>query len=148
MSKDTNPVTLDLSALLAVVDAAVRQIPPLWPLASSVAVNPYLGQATETLAEAGARLGRVGGIPVVMPRNWYLERIRAGEISASDLAGALAASPHKHKPADVASLKAAASEPRPAPVSLPTIADLAADSGGTDWPGLIADRFGAWPWSK
>jgi len=38
-------------ALFAAADAAGRMIPPVWPLASSVAVNPFLGQTGETLAE-------------------------------------------------------------------------------------------------
>ena len=37
-------------------DAAARAIPPLWPLASSVAVNPFLGQSGETLAQVRARI--------------------------------------------------------------------------------------------
>src|SRR6476620_5656534 len=50
------------------VERAVRAIPPLWPLASSVAVNPFLGQSNETLAQAGARLARVAGAPVTPQR--------------------------------------------------------------------------------
>jgi len=42
--------------LAVAVDAASRAIPPVWPLASSVAVNPFLGQAGEPLAQAAARL--------------------------------------------------------------------------------------------
>ncbi len=55
---------LSLSILAKASDTAARAILPAWPLASSVAVNPFLGQATETLAQVGARLGRVGGVPV------------------------------------------------------------------------------------
>ena len=144
MTIDTKSKPFSLSALEAAADAAARQIPPLWPLASYVAVNPYLGQTGETLAGAGARLARTGGVPVTMPRPWYQERIAAGEITEDDLAAALAASPHIGKPGDVAALKAAASEERPAPNPLPTMADLAMDADGCDWPGLIAERFGAW----
>ena len=43
---------------------AARAIPPVWPLASSVAVNPFLGQTGEPLAMAGARLARP---PSVLP---------------------------------------------------------------------------------
>ena len=43
MSNDLK-TTLDLSLLQQAADKAARQIPPLWPLASHVAVNPYLGQ--------------------------------------------------------------------------------------------------------
>ncbi len=144
MMTDATTAPIDLSALETAGDAAARQIPPLWPLASYVAVNPYLGQTGETLAEAGARLGRIGGVPVAMPRDWYLSRIASGEITEDDLAAALAASPHADKPADVAALKAAAADARPEPEALPTIADLAAEASGMDWPGLLAERFGAW----
>ena len=51
----------EAAAVRTIVEAAGRQIPPLWPLASHVAVNPYLGQTGERLANAGARLRRVGG---------------------------------------------------------------------------------------
>jgi uncharacterized protein len=144
MIDDTTIGTIDLSVLEAAAQAAARQIPPVWPLASSVAVNPFLGQTTETLADTAARLSRVGGIPVTMPRSWYLERIATDEISEADLAAARAGSPHRGKPANVTALKVAAAQDHPAPHALPTIADLATAAGGTDWPGLIADRFGAW----
>ena len=126
------------------VETAVTQIPPLWPLDESVAVNPFVGQSGSTLAETGARLARVGGIPVTMPRAWYRERIADGRITASDLADALAASPHGGKPRDVAALKAAAAQDRPAPTALPTVADLVGRSSGQDWPGIVAERIGAW----
>jgi uncharacterized protein YbcC (UPF0753/DUF2309 family) len=133
-----------LAPLAAAADAAGRQIPPLWPLASYVAVNPFLGQTESTLAETGARLGRVGGVPIAMTRDWYRAKIEAGEIADEDLAAALAASPHDCKPADIAALKAAAQEDRLLPAALPTVADLAARISGTDWPAILADRFGVW----
>ncbi len=138
------PVEIDPPILVAAADRAARAIPPLWPLASSVAVNPYLGQAGETLAEAGARLARVAGAPVTMPRSWYLERIEAGAITEADLRAALETAPAALRPANVAALREAARRPAPAPRALPTIADLAAEVSGIDWPGLIAERLGAW----
>ena len=134
----------DLSALAAAADAAARQIPPAWPLASVAAVNPFLGQTGETLAATSARLTRVGAVPVTMERGWYQERIEAGEITDDDLTAALAACPHDAKPRDLAALRDAAAAPRPAREALPTIADLAAEASGIDWPALIADRIGAW----
>lgn len=131
-------------ALAAVANAAVRAIPPVWPLASSVAVNPFLGQSGESLAQTAARLGRVAGIAVTMPRSWYLERIASGAITDDDLAGALSASPHANRPASPEDLKAAAATAAPPPKALPTVAELAAEVSGTDWPGLIAERFGGW----
>ncbi|NVO14162.1 MAG: DUF2309 domain-containing protein [Rhodoplanes sp.] len=132
------------AAVDAAIEAATRAIPPAWPLSSTVAVNPYLGQGGESLAAAGARLARVAGIPITMPRRWYLDRIASGQISDDDIAAALASAPAAVRPADVAALKAAAAQPARPPKALPTVADLAADVSATDWPGLIGERIGSW----
>lgn len=131
------------AALAAALDKASRAIPPAWPLAATVAVNPFLGQAGEGLATAAARLRRVAGLPATMPRAWYADRIAAGAITEADLAAALAAAPEAHRPADTAALRAALAAPVPAVAPLPTIADLVAEATGTDWPGIIAERLGA-----
>jgi len=144
MKADTKNISLDLQALGTAVDAAARQIPPLWPLASHVAVNPFWGQTRARLSETGVRLGRIGGVPVTMPRDWYQRRIAAGEITDDDLAAALAASPHARKPGGLAALKARAAEKPSALAPLPTVAELAAGASGIDWPGIVADRIGVW----
>jgi hypothetical protein len=144
MSLQTNVAALDSGAVVAAAEQAARMIPPLWPLASSVAVNPFLGQTRETLADTGARLARVGGVPVTMPRAWYTARINDGTITRDDLAGAISASAHRGRPADVADLEARIRATRPALQAVPSIAQLAADVSGIDWPGMIADRFGTW----
>ena len=132
-----------LQAVFAANDAAAA-IPPAWPLASSVAVNPYLGQPNLGLAQTAALLARVSGAPVTMPREWYRERLALGAISNADLAGALAASDPEHRPGSIAFLRTAALKSAPSRKALPTIAELAADASGIDWPGAIAERFGAW----
>ncbi|WP_421836786.1 YbcC family protein [Novosphingobium sp.] len=133
-----------IAQLKVAADGAARAIPPVWPLASSVAVNPYLGQTGLTLAETAALMARVSGTPVTMPRQWYRDRIATGTIAEADLAAALAASPHAGKPSSLAALLAAIAHD-PAPIkAVPTVADLAAKASGIDWPGVIAERFGAW----
>lgn len=144
VSSGSESVAASVASLQAAAEAAARQIPPLWPLESSVAVNPFLGQAHLTLADTGALLARTAGVRVTLPREWYLQRIGNGEITDEDLAAALAASPHAGRPTDVRALKAACAQPRPAPQRLPTVADLAARSSGIDWPAIIADRIGVW----
>ncbi|MGC8476520.1 MAG: putative inorganic carbon transporter subunit DabA, partial [Acetobacteraceae bacterium] len=131
-------------AIAAAADRAARAIPPLWPLASSVAVNPFIGQSGEDLANAAARLGRVAGIRITMPRRWYRERIAAGTISDADLEAAWHHAPKLARPADPAAVKAAAAADPPSPPALPSIATLAAACSGIDWPDLIAERVGAW----
>lgn len=131
-------------ALAIAMDRAARAIPPAWPLASSVAVNPFLGQTDEPLVKAGARLARVAGAAVAMPRGWYAQKIATGTISDADLEAAIASTPAGSMRVDVSALKAAVSVKAPRLDALPTIADLAARASGVDWPGIIAERFGAW----
>ncbi|MGY6551341.1 MAG: YbcC family protein [Erythrobacter sp.] len=132
------------SSLWNVADAAARHIPPLWPLASSVAVNPYLGQSGQDLAATAALLARVSTAATTMGRGWYASRIASGAISDDDLAAALGAALSPLRPASLGELKQAARRERAAPAPLPTIADLAAEVSGIDWPALIAERFGHW----
>ena len=126
--------------LIAAAETALRAIPPLWPLTASVAVNPFMGQAGLSLAETAQRLGRVAGQRMTMPRGWYRDLIAQGQIQDGDLMAALAA----HPGTDMAALKSALAKDTPAPQALPTIADLAANASGIDWPAVIADRIGAW----
>ncbi|MFA4530178.1 Na-translocating system protein MpsB, partial [Xanthomonas perforans] len=71
------PVSLSHDVIIAAAQRAARAIPPLWPLASSVAVNPFLGQASEPLEMAGARLPAASGIAITMPRARDAERVQS-----------------------------------------------------------------------
>ncbi|TRW14563.1 YbcC family protein [Glacieibacterium frigidum] len=126
----------------AAADAAVWAIPPLWPLASSVAVNPWLGQSGHSLAQTAALMARVAGVRATMPRDWYRSRIMSGVVTDDDLRGALAASPGRAR--TLTDLMVALRRPALTPARVPTVTDLAAQVSGIDWPGIIAERFGAW----
>ena len=128
--------------VIAKADVAGRAIPPLWPLSSSVAVNPFLGQTDKSLPEVAALLGRVGGVSTTMPRHWYQTKLADGTINDADLTAALAKHPEAGN--DIAALKVAANADIAAPRALPTVAELAADASGIDWPGIIQERFGVW----
>lgn len=134
---------LSATDLTSASDTAARAIPPVWPLASSVAVNPFLGQAHETLADVSARLGRVGGVPLTLPRAHYDALIKDGTISDADILAAIAAQKTSARP-ELADMKRAAATPFSTPAAQPTIADLAAKASGIDWPGILADRLGHW----
>jgi uncharacterized protein YbcC (UPF0753/DUF2309 family) len=135
---------MTMTILHTAVKAAADAIPPAWPLAATVAVNPFLGQAGDDLAHVAARLGRIAGVAVTMPRDWYAARIATGAISDVDLAAALAAADPATRPLSIAALKAATRKPELPPVALATVADLAAAASEIDWPGVIDDRFGSW----
>ena len=128
---------------LAAANAAAGAIPPAWPLASSVAVNPFLGQGAEDLGVVAARLRRITGVSITMPRAWYQNKLASGTINDADLLAALSASPSALRPGSLAALKASLAKAATPGDALPTVADLAAEISGCDWPGLIADRFGA-----
>jgi len=130
--------------IATIADRAARAIPPVWPLASSVAVNPYLGQAELDLATTAALLARVSDAPATMARSWYRERIASGAITEGDMAAALAACAAAPRPGSVAELKLATQRPHVRKDPLPTIADLAARVSGIDWPAVIAERMGNW----
>lgn len=126
------------------VRRAARAIPPLWPLASSVAVNPFLGQAHCNLAEASAQLERMAEARLTMPRAWYGQKIDDGSITVDDLRKALEAARDCDPALDVAAVKATARQSAPAVRALPTVADHAAEVSRIDWPGIIEGRIGAW----
>ncbi len=132
------------AGLLQAVDAAVRAIPPAFPLDATVAVNPYLGQSGQSLAQTAARLARVAGVRMTPQRATYAARIAQGEITDDDLAEALWASSEPCKPVDLADLRLRIGIATAAPQPFPTVADLVAGATGTDWPGVLARCFGQW----
>uniref|UniRef100_UPI003BAB8C62 YbcC family protein n=1 Tax=Stappia sp. TaxID=1870903 RepID=UPI003BAB8C62 len=132
------------SGLLAAAESAVRAVPPAFPLEATVAVNPFLGQSGEDLATASARLARVAGVSLTRARSDVLGDIEAGKITDGDLRDALAASSSPLRPHDVTALKEAAATPRPVPRALPSVADLAAEASGIDWPAVIERTVGLW----
>ncbi len=142
-TSDNHP-SLAPSAALKAAWRAAGQIPPLWPLHSSVTVNPFLGQSGQPLEYAAARLSRVAGVRVTMPRSWYAARIRSGAINDADLGAALANSPSALRPKTIAILKTATAVERPRAAPLETIADLAADASGVDWPAVLTERISHW----
>ncbi|MEN0041559.1 MAG: DUF2309 domain-containing protein [Pseudomonadota bacterium] len=141
-------MTVTKTKLKTATEHAVRAIPPLWPLSSSVAVNPFLGQAEQSLAQVSAQLTRLAGTAATMPRDWYRKQIDDGTIIDADLQAALDGKRKVHGkaavPAEVEAVRAALGEDAPATEALPTVADLAAEVSGIDWPSLIAERIGTW----
>lgn len=135
---------ISATQLGASVDRAVRAVPPLWPLSSSVAVNPFLGQTGEGLATAAARLARTAGARATMPRAWYRAKIAAGAILRADLEQAWDAAPPALRPSSLAALDNEIARDTPAPHPIPTVAELAAEASGVDWPAIIAERIGTW----
>lgn len=140
----TKPPLLPSDVIIEAANRAARAIPPLWPLASSVAVNPFIGQTGEPLATAAARLRRTAGVALTMPRPWYAERLRSGEIAVEDLQAAFEVAPAALRPPTFAALKQAIQAERTRPQAVPTVADLARDVAAIDWPGVVNARISHW----
>ena len=134
----------DRAGLLRAAEAAQRAIPPAFPLEATVAVNPFLGQTEESLAMAAARLARVAGIRLTLPRAAFAAKFAEGRITEADLAAALAACTEPARPSSLAVLQQALGTASPPPLVLPSVADLAARASGIDWPGVIQRAIGLW----
>lgn len=131
-----------LLELVSEANGAARAIPPMFPLSASVAVNPFLGQSDEPMAVSAARLARVAGTRIMPERAVWAEKFAAGEILENDLAAALRSA--RFGRLGLAEVMAAVAVEAAQPKALPTVADLAAEVSGIDWPGLIEDRIGVW----
>ena len=128
---------------LAIIEGArraARLIPPAFPLSATVAVNPYLGHTNEGLAQTGARLARAGGLRVTQPRSAVRTAFAEGRLTRADLLAALELCPGQ----TLTELEGALHTDTPDPQPLPTVADLAAQVSGIDWPEIVAARIGAW----
>ncbi|MBT9369730.1 DUF2309 domain-containing protein [Rhizobium sp. CSW-27] len=134
------PVPLQAADLAPAIRAAIDAIPPAWPLAATVAVNPFLGQTDHRLTATAEQIGRLTGASIAMPRRWYGAKLADGTITEADLADALSESALA---IPVQALKQAVLEDVAAPAAIPTVADLARDISGLDWPRLVEDRIGA-----
>lgn len=137
-------ITALAETALQAAHQAAALIPPLWPLASSVAVNPYLGHTHEPLALASARLRRAAGVRSTLSRDWYARHLHEGRISDDDLAAALDAVWTTANMPGVAQLKALASIDAPPPTALPRAADIATGCSGIDWSGIVTARISHW----
>lgn len=132
---------IPIQTIEAMTDAAIRHIPPAWPLSATVAVNPFLGQTNEPLQMAAARLERMAGGSFFPPRSWFAEKISCGDIDDADLSAALAAGDID---LTVEGLRKAAFTERQGPAAIPLVCDLAAQITGRDWNGVINERISLW----
>ncbi len=133
-----------LLELVTEANDAAKAIPPLFPLSANVAVNPFLGQTGEPLAVAAARLARTGGARIMPQRSHWAALLKAGDITKTDLSDAVTAVEDQFNAPKLQDIWEALEVETDDAQALPTVAELAAEVSGFDWPGLIDDRIGAW----
>jgi uncharacterized protein len=137
----TNHDSAPDTAMTGAIERALRQIPPAWPLDSSVAVNPFLGQASEPLDHAATRLARIAGLSITPQRGWYRDQFASGAMTRDDIEKAAQMSGSN---LSTQTLIAALERDATVPAPLPMVSDLAGEAVGTDWSSLAIERISAW----
>ena len=74
-----------LERVSAAVDASAAFVPPVWPLADYVAVNPFLGLADLRFLDARQRLRDVRDCEMLLPAHSLVGSFERGEITAADI---------------------------------------------------------------
>jgi len=129
------------------VDRASRRIAPLWPLRHFVAVNPFLGLADQSFADAAKIMGRVAGARTTIPRQLVAEALRQGRVTHADLDAALGeVSPTPGAPDGAEALAAFASCSAPSATieRAATVADTARSVTGSDWERFVTESISRW----
>ncbi len=138
---------LPTAAIDLSVSRVTRGFAPVWPLEHFVAVNPFLGLADRSFANAAATMARVAGATMTMPRSFYAEALSSGRIGATHLQAALAearAQGLPGLPSDLRFMERAREGDGKHPRPLPTVADVVTDKTGIDWAQLVVERVGSW----
>ncbi len=135
----------------AVIERALHsvggRIAPVWPLERFVAVNPYVGLAHLSFADAAELLARTAGAHATLPATFYLGVIDDGRITTEDLADALAAQ-HSLAATSVMEIleraRALGDTSQAAASRIPTVASVASSCSGNDWQRFCTERVSAW----
>ena len=132
----------DLQGLLTSADRACSRIPPLWPMDSFVAVNPFLGLADRPFPEVCDLIPRVAHGSMLMGPGYFQARLAEGAIGDPDLREAIERSTSSLSLEDLhAWLRESDAWCGP---GLETVADVADRMGLRPWRGLAEQEIGKW----
>jgi uncharacterized protein YbcC (UPF0753/DUF2309 family) len=112
---------VDAAWVGAAASRACARIAPTWPLDRFIAVNPYWGFVDRPLPQVAARLSSLSGTRLLMPRSFYREQWRSGELNAIHLQAAIDAA---GAAVSVEQLIASLDQPATAPAPVPRVTDL------------------------
>jgi len=87
-AQTTGPTADDLEQLQAALHEVEGIVPPLWPLKDYVAVNPFVGLATEKFLDARQLLRGVRDCELLMPAEYFRQLLTLGVISDGDIESA------------------------------------------------------------
>jgi uncharacterized protein YbcC (UPF0753/DUF2309 family) len=78
-------MTESVERVIAAIDAIATTVPPVWPLADYVAVNPFLGLAHKRFLDARQVLRDVRDCEMLPPAKTLFEQFTRGEMTATDI---------------------------------------------------------------
>lgn len=123
---------------------AAARIPPAWPLKATVAVNPFLGHATERFCETSDTIRRLTGKGITLSRSWFLEQIRSGQITREDLSYAVSRTAGNLNAATPEALISELGRPEQRTECFRSITDIATANSEIDLTELAQDCIGNW----
>ncbi|WP_461782738.1 YbcC family protein [Prosthecobacter sp.] len=121
---------------------ACLRVPPLWPLHSFVAVNPFVGLTGRPFGEVCGLMQRVTHESMLMSVDYFRKQFASRRITTPDLAAAIQQSGAE---ITTACLLAWLKNPEPQPLAgLQSLADIATTRFGGRWSTLITEEISKW----
>lgn len=108
-------------SIIESLEAACRAIAPTWPLDRFIAVNPYWSWVNQPFDATAGQLDRLAGSRMWMPRSFYQDAWRKGQLTRAHLALAMKEAGSLYS---VDSVIEAMNQPAPLPAALPLPSDL------------------------
>ena len=96
----------DDATLAADIEGACARIAPMWPLDRLIAVNPFWPRIDQPIATVAAELAARSGAALLMPRAWYREQLRRGQLRPEHLRAAIDLEGASIAPAELEALAA------------------------------------------
>jgi hypothetical protein len=118
------------------------RVPPLWPLQSFVAVNPFVGLTGKTFSEVCGLMQRVTHESMLMSVDYFRQQVARGRITTQDLTTAI-----QRRGAELTStdLLTWLEKPEHQPMGgVKSFADVATARFGGRWSLLITEEISKW----
>lgn len=130
--------------ILEELHKACKKIAPLWPLESSVAVNPYLGLIDQKFESVAQNLSTIGGIQMTLPISFYKQKLEEGQIAYKDLASVLANKKSRQKLDEFISSLKDIEDQEDRVTAIATLVDIATQVTEKDWNRFATSRVSTW----
>lgn len=121
---------------------ACLRIPPLWPLNSFVAVNPFVGLVGKPFSEVCELMQRVSHESMLMSVDYFAEQLKKGRITSPDLSAAIARAGSDTCPADLVEWLKAPSGFGTRKVF--SIADIVNSKHPAGWSAVVTEEISKW----